>query len=70
MDSASPFKFKLGQQVRIAVSGETGEIVGRAEYTTTENSYYLRYKGADGRAVRDWWDESSLAPAATEDGAA
>lgn len=57
----SQFKFSPGQQVCITVSGETGEVVGRAEYLTTENSYYLRYKSADGRAVQAWWDESALA---------
>lgn len=56
----TPFKFNLGQQARIAVSGETGEVTGRAEYTTIENTYYLRYKSADGRAVQTWWDESAL----------
>lgn len=56
----SEFKFSLGQQARITVSGETGEVTGRSEYTTLENTYYLRYKSADGRAVQAWWDESSL----------
>jgi len=55
------FKFSLGQQARIAISGETGEITGRAEYSTTENTYFLRYKSADGRAVTQWWEESALA---------
>lgn len=55
------FKFKLGQQVCISVSGEAGEVVGRAEYLETENSYYLRYKSADGRAVQAWWEASALA---------
>lgn len=59
--SKSKFKFKLGQQVQIQVSSEAGEIIGRAEYTTTENTYNLRYKSADGRAVQAWWDESALA---------
>lgn len=54
------FKFNLGQQVTIAVSGETGEILGRAEYTTAENNYYIRYKSTDGRAIENWWVESAL----------
>ena len=59
----SQLKFSLGQQVCITVSGEAGEVIGHAEYLTkTENSYYLRYKNADGRAVQEWWDESALAP--------
>lgn len=57
----SPFKFELDQQAQIKVSGEIGQIIGRAEYTTGENSYYLRYQSADGRAVEAWWAESALA---------
>jgi hypothetical protein len=60
----NPFKFALDQQVQIKVSGEIGQIIGRAEYTTGENSYYLRYQSADGRAVEAWWTESALATAA------
>lgn len=54
------FQFKLGQQVAIKVSGETGEVLGRAEYSTAENNYFLRYRAVDGRAVEAWWQESSL----------
>ncbi|HHA2858088.1 TPA: hypothetical protein ACOFDH_000461 [Stenotrophomonas maltophilia] len=54
------FKFELGQQVNIAASGEGGEVIGRAEYTTSENTYYIRYKAADGRATESWWSESAL----------
>ena len=54
------FKFNLKQLVKIEESGETGTIIGRAEYATSENSYCLRYKAADGRAVEAWWQESAL----------
>lgn len=54
------FKFDLKQTVTIAASGETGEVLGRAEYATSENSYQLRYKAADGRATEAWWSESAL----------
>lgn len=54
------FKFNLNQTVEIAASGETGEMLARAEYATSENSYYLRYKAADGRATEAWWGESAL----------
>ena len=57
------FKHALGASVWIAVSGETGEVIGRAEYATAENNYYVRYKSADGRAVEAWWPESALNPA-------
>ena len=56
----SEYKFNLKQQVKISASGESGEIIGRAEYTTGENMYLLRYKAADGRAVKDWWAESAI----------
>ena len=53
-------KFNLDQAVTISASGETGQVIGRAEYTHAEPSYLIRYKGADGRAVEIWWTESSL----------
>ncbi len=54
------FKFALAQQVVITVSGETGKVQGRAEYTNSENTYYVHYKSADGRAVTAWWPETDL----------
>ena len=54
------FEFGLNQVVRIKESGETGTVKGRAEYTTSESSYFITFKAADGRAVRDWWPASEL----------
>lgn len=54
------FKFELGQQVEIKVSGESGEVIGRAEYADSENSYFLRYKDAQGMAREEWWREGAL----------
>jgi hypothetical protein len=54
------FKFQLGHEVTIEASGETGVVIGRAEYTTSQPSYLLRYRSADGRAVEAWWSESAL----------
>jgi len=56
----SEFKFCNGDKVMIECSGEEGVILGRAEYSTSENQYYLRYKAGDGRAVDSWWQESAL----------
>jgi len=56
----SNFEFENGERVIIACSGEQGVIIGRAEYSTSENQYYLRYKAGDGRAVDSWWAESAL----------
>ncbi len=61
MQTPATYKFDLGQQASIAVSGETGQIIARAEYTTGTNSYLLRYKSADGRAVEAWWNEDAIA---------
>lgn len=61
------FKFALGQEVAIEVSREEGVIVGRAQYATAENSYYLRYEAADGRAIEAWWSESALLGEETEE---
>ncbi|MFM0243824.1 hypothetical protein [Paraburkholderia sediminicola] len=54
------FKFNLGDAAKIVASDEAGEVVARAEYASNENSYLLRYKSADGRAVESWWGESAV----------
>ncbi len=59
----SAFAFELDQHVSIIVSQERGQIIGRAQYSTSENSYFLRYQAADGRAVNAWWEESALTDA-------
>lgn len=57
------YSFSLGQAVKIAASGEGGQVIGRSEYAYAENSYLVRYKAADGRAVESWWTESALVAA-------
>lgn len=55
------FAFALGSAVRIKVSGETGIIQGRSEYVEGyPNSYWIRYKSGDGRAVESWWTEQTI----------
>ncbi|SCM79846.1 Bacteriophage protein (modular protein) [uncultured Pleomorphomonas sp.] len=56
----SNFKFKLGAIVALTHSPETGEVIGRAEYTTTENNYLVRYRAGDGRQTEAWWGESAI----------
>lgn len=56
----STFKFSMQQRVTIEITGESGVVIGRAEYSMTEPSYYLRYQAADGRATEEWWAESAL----------
>lgn len=60
----NPFAFSLGTNVVITASGETGEVIGRAEYLTSEPSYFVRYRASDGRAVQQWWEQSALHSAA------
>ncbi|MDE1139551.1 hypothetical protein [Paraburkholderia tropica] len=57
------FKFNLGDVVKIGASDESGEVIARAEYAQSEDSYLLRYKSADGRAVESWWGASALVAA-------
>lgn len=54
------FKFELHDKARLTDSGETGRVMGRAEYTASENSYLIRYRQADGVQTQAWWDESAL----------
>jgi hypothetical protein len=55
------FKFALGQSVTLKLSGEQGEIIGRAEYLVNpEPQYWVRYKAADGCQREIWWAESAL----------
>jgi len=54
------FKFDLGADVQISVSGEKGKITARAQYLESINCYLIRYRASDGRAVESWWDESAI----------
>lgn len=53
-------KFNLGEEVKLVDSGEHGKVVGRAEYTDAQPSYFVRYLNAQGRQVKEWWGESDL----------
>lgn len=54
------FKFALRDLVKLNMSGEFGEVIGRASYTYSEPAYLLRYVAADGRQVEAWQTEGSL----------
>lgn len=56
------FKFELGSKVKITASDEVGDVIGRAEYSAASNTYLIRYKAGDGRAVESWWNEDALEP--------
>ena len=58
--NGSSFEYDLEQRVSLLESGETGTIVGRAEYTNHMNQYFIRYKAGDGRQVESWWAEDAI----------
>lgn len=39
---------------------EWGVVVGRAEYDHSQPQYFVRYRGGDGRQVRDWFPAEEL----------
>lgn len=52
---------RLGGQVTIKVSGESGEVVAIATYKARDlREVLVRYKAADGRACESWWTEDAL----------
>lgn len=55
------FDYKLGDGVSLKLSGEAGEIVGRAHYTNMNPQYLVRYIAADGRQIESWLAEDSIA---------
>lgn len=57
------FRFGLFDRVKLSESGEQGIVIGRAEYTTSEHSYLVRYRAGDGRQTECWWGESALVAA-------
>lgn len=57
-------KFSLGQALTIAISGESGFVVGICTYLNTETSYRLHYLAKDGSSKNEWIDESLLENAA------
>lgn len=61
------FRFKLGDQVKISISSEQGEIIGRVEYTELPTQYQLLYITKAGCATEQWWPESALEPVAIKD---
>lgn len=54
------FEFEMTERAKLALSHEEGEIIGRAEYSTSEPSYLVRYVSADGQQRESWFAESAL----------
>jgi hypothetical protein len=61
MTAKQTFDFELGEKVKLALSGETGQIIGRAHYTNSDPSYLVRYVAADGRQIETWQVEDAIA---------
>lgn len=56
------FLFELGEEVEIAISGERGRVVARAEYEGGSDSYLVHYKAANGCATNGWFSSDVLEP--------
>jgi hypothetical protein len=54
------FAFALGEEVELALSGEEGIVIGRAEYTDEAPSFYVRYVDSDGKQVTGWMSASAI----------
>lgn len=63
MAAKTKFDFKLKDDVKLILSGEKGQVTGRAQYTDSNPMYRVRYVAADGRQVCDWLSEDAIQPA-------
>ena len=54
------FKFELDQKVRLKVSGETGVVIGRADYVNSFPQCYVHFKDGNGCAKSEWFYENQL----------
>lgn len=55
------FAFSIGQKVTLALSGEGGEVIGRAAYAYAPPSYQVRYVDALGCQREAWFEGGALA---------
>lgn len=61
------FQFGLAQAITLALSGEKGIIIGRAEYDNSSDSYYIRYVDGTGCQVERWVSVDAIAGGAAND---
>lgn len=54
------FKFELEGVVRLSLTAEAGVVVGRAEFTNSDDQYLVRYMDATGHQKEGWFAEDSL----------
>ncbi len=55
------YAYDLGAKVKLAMSGEKGVVVGRAEYSENPPSYWVRYVAANGQQREGWFNAEALA---------
>ena len=60
MATKKTFDFRLGDQVRLLLSSEQGEIIGQSRYSNASPSYFVRYLAGDGRQTENWISEEAL----------
>lgn len=60
MSHKNDFEFDLGDTARIKVSGEQGEVIGRADYKHDQNYFQIRYEAANGTATTKYWGADAL----------
>lgn len=60
MATKKNFDFKLGADVRLKLSGESGVVIGRSHSLEAEPQYHVRYKAGDGRLTEAWWSGAAL----------
>ncbi|MGI3170019.1 hypothetical protein ACRARG_12740 [Pseudooceanicola sp. C21-150M6] len=61
-DRMKDFQFQLGDKVQVSPK-ESGEVVGRVEYTNSDPQYFVRYVSGDGQKVERWWNGDALTAA-------
>lgn len=57
------FAFELKAPVKLRLSLETGEVLGRAEFTDSDRMYQVVYVDGNGYHKREWIMENELVPA-------
>lgn len=56
------FAFHMHDPVVIKESGESGTVIGQARHAFADDSFLIRYRSGDGRAVESWWTQTALMP--------
>lgn len=59
----SAFAFSLNQNITLALSGEKGVVIGRAEYVEGVERYLVRYVNGNGSQVEEWLTPSAISAA-------